>query len=243
MGLGIGASLGLLGGGGSILTVPALVYGAGVPVQAAVPLSLGVVGATSAAGAFFKQRSSLVHGRAALLFGATGIVGAVAGAKLTHFVKPAVLLLIFAALMLAIGVRMLLAREATEHPAAKQCRPWRCGGAGLGVGLLTGFLGVGGGFLIVPAMQHFGRLPLPIATGTSLVVIAVNSFAGLVGHLCEARINWSVGGWFLAAALLGMFVAVRLADRIPRATLSRGFGAFVLVTAAFVITKNWNAIQ
>src|SRR5690349_20961250 len=148
---GIGLSLGLLGSGGSIVTLPVLVYVAGVPVQAAVGMSLAIVGGTSAAGAWWKQRQGLVHWRAAMLFGFSGIPGAVAGAQFTPLVSPVVLMLLFASLMTVVAVRMLARRGDEVLNPLPDCRPVRCGLAGFGVGVLTGFLGVGGGFLIVPA--------------------------------------------------------------------------------------------
>ena len=238
---GIGLSLGLLGSGGSIVTLPLLVYVAGVPVAAAVGMSLAIVGGASVAGAWWKHRQGLVHGRAALLFGITGMVGAAVGAQFTQLVPPAVLMLLFAGLMVVIAVRMLAKRGDEAVEPLPDCRPVRCGAAGLGVGLLTGFLGVGGGFLIVPAMILFARLPMAMAVGTSLAVIAANSIAGLAGHLQHRSFDWRTTLAFLAAALLGMLAGVRLGGRLPTVVLRRVFGGLVLAVAGFVIAKNWLA--
>src|SRR5262245_61638940 len=143
---GIGLSLGLVGGGGSIITVPILIYVAGVPVDQAVGLSLAIVGATAAVGAFLKARHGHVHLRAAAVFGLTGMAGAAVGAHLTRQVPPAVLLMLFALLMVAVGLRMLRGRAAPEPPDRAECHLGKCILAGLGLGVLTGFLGVGGGF-------------------------------------------------------------------------------------------------
>ena len=238
---GIGLSLGLLGSGGSIVTLPVLVYVAGVPVTAAVGMSLAIVGGASVAGAWWKHRQGLVHWRAATLFGVTGMIGAMAGAQFTRLVSPAVLMLLFAALMVAVALRMLAQRGDDAIEPLPDCRPVRCGAAGLVVGVLTGFLGVGGGFLIVPAMILFARLPMATAVGTSLVVIAANSFAGLLGHLAHTGLDWRLTTAFLAASLVGMLGGVRIGGGISTAALRRAFGWFVLAVAGFVLAKDWQS--
>jgi len=233
----IGLALGLMGGGGAIITVPVLVYVAHVSPGQAVGMSLAVVGVTSLVGALLKARQGFIHGRAALWFSGTGIIGALAGAQLTPLVPPRVLLVLFALLMIAVALAMLLRKEELLEPFT-ECRPWRCGLAGLAVGVLTGFLGVGGGFLLVPAMVLFARLPLKVAVGTSLAVIAVNSFAGLAGHWRHMEFNWPLTGGFLTAALLGMGMGLPLAAHLPVRKLSRAFAWFVLAMAGFVLVKN-----
>lgn len=236
---GIGLSLGVLGSGGSIVTLPVLVYVAGMPVATAVAMSLAIVGGTAVVGGWWKQRQGLVHWRAAALFGLSGIPGALAGAQFTRFVPPAVLMLSFAGLMLLIAVKMLTQRDHGGPEPLPDCRPARCVTAGLGVGGLTGFLGVGGGFLLVPAMMHFGRLPMPVAVGTSLVVIAVNSFAGLAGHLRHGAPAAGMTLAFLGAALLGMFAGARFFGGISARKLRHVFGGFVLLVAGLILAKNW----
>ncbi len=237
----IGVSLGLLGSGGSIVTLPVLVYVAGVPVKSAVGMSLAIVGGTSVAGAWWKHRQGLVHWRAAGLFGGAGMVGSLVGAQFTRLVSPGVLMLLFAALMVVVAARMLAQRGDEGIEPLPDCRPIRCGLAGLVVGVLTGFLGVGGGFLIVPAMILFARLPMAVAVGTSLVVIAANSLAGLAGHLRHDGFDGRITLGFLAAALLGMAGGMRLGGRLPTVVLRRAFGGLVLAVAGFVIAKNWRA--
>ncbi len=206
-------------------------------------MSLAVVGGTSLAATFMNARSGLVHLKAATLFSLTGIVGALAGAQLTHLVSPALLMLIFAALMIVIATLML--RGGRWHPPneKEQCRWPRCSLTGLVVGALTGFLGVGGGFLIVPALVFFGHLPLKSAIITSLLIIAVNSFAGLAGHLHQAPFNWTIAGMFLGASLVGMFGGRFFARRLAVGHLRVAFAWFVLAVGAFVIIKNWNWFQ
>jgi uncharacterized membrane protein YfcA len=237
---GVGLSLGLLGSGGSIVTLPVLVYVAGVPVTSAVGMSLAIVGGTSAAGMWWKHRQGLVHWRAAAWFGGAGMVGSLAGVQLTHLVSPGVLMLIFAGLMAVVGGRMLARRGDDAIEPLPDCRPLRCGLAGMGVGLLTGFIGVGGGFLLVPAMILFARLPIAVAAGTSLAVIAVNSLAGWLGHLGHEPFAWGMTGAFLLAALAGMASGARLGGRISRTTMRQAFGWFVLTVAAFVLVNSWS---
>ena len=165
----IGLSLGLLGGGGSILAVPVLVYVAGVDVHTAIGASLGLVGATALVGGLVHARAKRVDLRTAVLFGGAGMAGAPLGAQFTHAVAPRVLMLLFAALMLTVGGLMLRGRVGSR-PVAVRPHPLAAPAAGFGVGLLTGFLGVGGGFLIVPALTLLAGLPMHTAVGTSLHV-------------------------------------------------------------------------
>lgn len=240
--VGIGLSLGLLGSGGSIVTLPVLVYVAGVPVASAVGMSLAIVGGTGLAGAWLKHRQGLVHWQAVALFGSTGMTGSLVGAQFTRLVSPGLLMLIFAALMAAVAGRILVRGGDEAIEPLPDCRPVRCGLAGLVVGLLTGFVGVGGGFLLVPAMILFARLPMPVAVGTSLAVIAANSVAGWLGHLGHGQFAWGLTGAFLLAALAGIAAGVRLGGRIQAETLRRAFGWFVLTIAGFVLWRNWPTV-
>lgn len=240
--VGIGLSLGLLGSGGSIVTLPVLVYVAGVPVSSAVGMSLAIVGGASVAGAWWKHRQGLVHWRAAALFGGAGMAGSLVGAQFTRMVSPGALMLIFAALMAVVAWRMLARRGDNSIEPLPDCRPVRCGLVGLVVGVFTGFVGVGGGFLLVPAMILFARLPMTSAVGTSLAVIAANSFAGWLGHLGREPFVWGMTGAFLLAALTGMAAGARAGGRIKPSMLRLAFGWFVLAVAGFVIAKNWQSL-
>ena len=186
----IGLSLGLLGSGGSIVTLPVLVYVARVPAHEAVGMSLLIVGTTSALGSLINLRRGNFDLRAAIFFGASGIAGAFIGSKFTHLVSAQVLLLCFGALMLVVGIRMLLVNEAIRPGGL--CRPLRCFVTGVVVGLLTGFLGVGGGFVILAALVLFAGLEMKTAVGTSLAVIAVNSLAGLLGQFRYVQFEWAL---------------------------------------------------
>ena len=233
----IGVSLGLLGGGGSILAVPVLVYVARVDVHAAIGMSLAVVGTTALVGGLVHARAGRVDLRAAALFGGAGMLGAPLGAQATQAVAPRVLLLLFAALMLAVGGLMLRGKAGPRSETPRP-HPVAVPAAGFGVGLLTGFLGVGGGFLIVPALTLLAGLPIHAAIGTSLFVIAANSAAGVVGHLRQGEMPLGLTAAFTAAAALGAFAGVRLASSLDPHRLRRAFAVFVILVGLFLLGKN-----
>jgi uncharacterized membrane protein YfcA len=239
LGFGIGLSLGLLGGGGSILTVPALVYVLGQPAHAAVTTSLAIVGANGLLGASFHSRQGTLNWRVALVFGGAGMAVAYLAAGLSQQLSPAALLVAFAGLMLVIGALMLVPPPARNRPAepAHPPRLWVVLASGAAVGLLTGILGVGGGFLIVPALVMLVGLPMSQAVGTSLVIIALNSLAGLLGHVGEV-VDLRVLAVFVAAGLAGTFAGARLAGRLPALVLRRAFGGLVVVLALFLLVDN-----
>lgn len=232
--VGIGLVLGLTGSGGSILTLPVLVYLAGIEPREAVGLSLFIVGMAALAGAWQRARVGEVYFKAVVMFSVSGMLGATLGAKLTHFVSPDVLMLAFAGVMIALGLRMMLMRKSLVQPEI-ECRPMRCLLAGAGVGVLTGFLGVGGGFLLLPALVKFARVPTRVATGTSLAIIAANSAAGFFGHLGNAPMPWMLAVVFSLIAVGGVLLGGKIAGRLPELVLQRGFLLLVFLTAAFVI--------
>ncbi len=236
LGFTIGLSLGLLGGGGSILTVPMLVYLVGQTPQAAVTASLAIVGANSALGALFHRAQGTLNWRVALIFGGAGMVTAYLSAGLSKRFSSAALLVAFAVLMMVIGVLMMRPRRAVQTRSDVRWPSVLMGGAGVGV--LTGFLGVGGGFLIVPALVMLVGLSMPMAVGTSLIVIALNSLAGLLGHLSGATLDVGLIGTFVIAGLAGTFSGARLARRLPPERLRAGFAAFVIVLALFLLYDN-----
>lgn len=231
----IGLSLGLLGGGGSILAVPVLVYVAGQEPAAAVATSLAVVGATSLVAALDHARAGRVDLAAALGFGVTGALGALGGARLTPLVAPRTLLLAFALLMLVVGSLML---RRGAGPAPGRRHPLTVPVAGLAVGVLTGFLGVGGGFLIVPALVLLAHLEMPVAVGTSLLVIAVNAAAGLAGHVGRDPPPLALTSAFTAIAIGGALLGSRLARRVSPARLRRGFAALVILVGLALAAGN-----
>lgn len=235
---GIGLSLGLIGGGGSIITVPVLVYVAGLPVPEAVALSLAVVGTTAAVGAVFQARAGRVHPKAALLYGGMGMVGAALGAQLTPLVPAPVLLTLFALLMVWVGLRMVRGKPENELSEKAECVTWKCALAGLVIGVLTGFLGVGGGFLIVPALMRFAKMPMPLAIGTSLVIIAVNSLAGFVAHLSDVQSGISLALALTTAAIAGLFAGMALGKRMQPQGWKTVFVGISLGVAAYLMVMN-----
>ena len=238
LGLVIGALLGLLGGGGSILAVPALVYGVGQPLSVAVPTSLLVVGISSATAVLPRLRQ--VQWRLAAIFGASGAAAAFAGTAVNRLLDPSVVLLGFAAVMVVAAVRMLRSPDDVGGSCAlpgggvnwRSCLP-KAAASGVVVGFLTGLFGVGGGFLIIPALTLLLGLPMVTATAT-LVIIVINSAAGFTAHLGDANLDLPTAAAFTGAAILGSLAAGRLAPRLPSEKLRRWFAYLVLAVAAYV---------
>ncbi|AUI50233.1 sulfite exporter TauE/SafE family protein [Arthrobacter crystallopoietes] len=234
----IGLSLGLLGGGGSILTVPILTYVAGLDPKEAIAASLFVVGATSAVSAITHARSGRVKWRTGLIFGAAGMAGAFGGGLLGGHIPGTILMIAFALMMVATSIAMIRGRKNkaaathnSELPVLKVILE------GLVVGLVTGLVGAGGGFLVVPALALLGGLAMPVAVGTSLIVIALKSFAGLGGYLTTVSLDWGLVAAVTAVAIAGSIVGSRLAGRMPEAVLRKGFGIFVLAMGVFVLVQ------
>lgn len=239
----IGLSLGLIGGGGSIITVPVLVYVLGVEVHQAVGMSLAVVGATSFIGAVLHYRRGTVELKTGVFFGVSGILGAYFGSRLTHLLSPAALLLSFAALMILIAVLMLTRKQGEEDAGNPKNRSnFKAALAGLVVGGLTGFLGVGGGFLIVPALALFGGLSIRDAIGTSLLVITINCTAGLLGHLQYGGFDLRMTSLVTALAVTGALLGTALSHKTSPMGLRKGFAVFVLMVAFFLVAKNYTVL-
>jgi uncharacterized protein len=232
----VGLSLGLLGSGGSTITLPVLVYVARLPVSQAVAMSLVIVGATAAAGSYMMSRRRGFEGRTVATFAVTGITGAYFGARLTHLVPPELLLMFFGGVMAAAGLRML--RAAPDAPKQGKAILARCVAAGLVLGVLTGFLGVGGGFLILPTLLLFAGLDMHRAVPTSLAIIACNAAGGLAGQLTVADVNWPLTLGFLAMALVGMAAGTGLASRLRAVTLQRVFAWAILCGGFAIVAHN-----
>ena len=234
----IGLSLGMLGGGGSILAVPVLVFVTKLSPATAVGTSLAIVGTTSLIASYAHYRAGRVKLDVSLLFGVSGALTAFLGAKLTRLVSGAVILYSFSALMLVIGVGMLSVGgrtpAETETPPGRS-RPTAAVLAGAGVGLVTGFLGVGGGFLVVPALIAFAGLRMREAVGTSLLVIAINGAAGFVGHLGGGGLDAGLIAQLTGAAVAGALVGERVARKVSTTGLRRGFGLLVLAAGVSVV--------
>ncbi|MGW6396460.1 sulfite exporter TauE/SafE family protein [Streptomyces sp. NPDC055103] len=237
----IGVSLGILGGGGSILTVPILVYLAGQDTKEAIATSLFVVGVTSLAALIPHARAHRVRWRTGLLFGAFSMAGAYGGGRLAEYIPGTVLLVAFALMMLATAFAMLRkprdGAKRAARPAHRDLPLKHIAVEGLVVGAVTGLVGSGGGFLVVPALAILGGLPMGIAVGTSLLVIAMKSFAGLAGHLSGVSIDWGIALTVTVAAVAGSLIGARLAGRIPQDALRKAFGWFVVVMGVFVLAQ------
>jgi uncharacterized protein len=234
----IGISLGLLGGGGSILAVPLLIYVAGLPTKEAIATSLLVVGVTSAVAVVSHARAGRVRWRTGVLFGLAGMVGAYAGGRLGVIIPDGILLAVFALLMLGTAAAMIRGRRSTaDRPVPHELPVLRVVLDGVVVGLVTGLVGVGGGFLVVPALALLGGLAMPVAVGTSLLVIAMKSAAGLAGYLANIDIDWGLAAGVTGAAVVGSLVGGRLTGRIREAVLRQSFGWFVLVMGLVVLVQ------
>jgi uncharacterized membrane protein YfcA len=238
----VGIALGLLGGGGSILTVPLLAYVAGMDAKQAIATSLLVVGATSAVGAISHARAGRVQWRTGLVFGVAGMAGAYAGGLVAQFIPGTVLLIGFALIMIAAAVAMLRGRRNDHAGEIPRSLPvFKIVLEGLVVGLVTGLVGAGGGFLVVPALALLGGLPMPVAVGTSLVVIAMKSFAGLAGYLSSVHIDWRIAAAVTAAALVGGLIGARLTAMVNPDALRKAFGWFVLAMSSVILGQEIHA--
>jgi uncharacterized membrane protein YfcA len=236
----MGFVLGLLGGGGSILAVPILVFLVGLTEKAAIATSLLVVGATSAMAASSHARAKNVAWRTGLIFGVFAMGGAYGGGRLAAYVPGPVLLTGFATIMLVAAVLMLRGRppvaDAAEEGEEKPVHvPFgKLIAMGLGVGALTGLVGAGGGFVIVPALVVLGGLSMRRAIGTSLAVIALNSFAGVAGYLGHQSIDLELAAGFVAASIVGTLLGTATSRRVEAGGLRTGFAFFVLIAGTLI---------
>jgi hypothetical protein len=232
--------LGLVGGGGSILAVPVLVYVLGEPVKAATTESLLVVGAAALVGAADYARVGRVQVKTALAFGAAGVGGSLAGTAFNRLVSARTLLLAFALLLLATAAAML--RRRPDRPQCLVRRSLaRVVPAGWGAGILTGFFGVGGGFVIVPALVLLLGVPITLAVGTSLLVITLTSSAALAAHLATGSVNWAIASSFTATAIAGALAGRRLSATIKPQRLGQLFALLLVAVAVFLVAKNVGA--
>jgi len=240
----VGLSLGLLGSGGSILTVPVLVYLVDEPEKVAIAESLGIVGLISLAGAIPYALKKRVDWKSVLYFGVPGMVGTYGGAYLAKFVSGTLQLIVFA-LVMAVAAVMMFRNHSTinpEDPVRKFAR-LKMAAEGIGVGVMTGFVGVGGGFLIVPALVLMSGLPISLAIGTSLVIISMKSFSGFYKYLdvlqtFDLSVDWSLLLIFSGIGMLGSFAGKKIGDRISQTNLKKGFAVFLMVMALYIIIMN-----
>jgi len=259
IGLLIGLSLGALGGGGSILTVPALVYPLGQDTHTATTGSLLIVGLTALAGMAAHQRAGRVRLAAGMVFGVLGIAGSYVGTRLSAKVEPDVLLAAFSLLMLVVAAVMLTRSRRPEGvtPAAGDgpifsVRPSFAGTTlratkvlvtATAVGLLTGFFGVGGGFVVVPALVLVLGFSMPVAVGTSLLVISINSASALIARIGdEVALDWAVVGAFTGAAIIGSLLGGWVTSRVPPRLLSTSFALLLVVVALYTAARSIPAL-
>lgn len=237
----IGVSLGLLGSGGSILTVPVLVYLIGQDEKLAIAGSLAIVGAIALAGSLPYLKKKQVDWRTVVLFGIPGMVGTYMGAWLATWVSGLVQLALFAVVMLLASWQMLKPATLDDSPH-KPREVWRIGLDGLLVGVLTGLVGVGGGFLIVPALVLLGGLSMHRAVATSLVIIALKSFTGFWKYLDildqqGLSLDWSVIAVVTALGVVGSFAGSRIAGRVDQHKLRKVFGLFLIVMGVYILIR------
>src|SRR5690349_22171944 len=250
----IGISLGLIGGGGSILTVPVLVYLFGVNPVLSTSYSLFVVGSTSLVGAFNNYLKGFVRIKTALLFGLSSIttvyltrrfliplipehIATVGGFKIT---EPIITMVLFAILMVVASISMI--REHNQKagdsvPESKKVNHPKLLTYGVAIGIATGILGAGGGFLLIPTLVLLVKLPMKDAVGTSLLIIALNSLIGFIGDIGHFTMNWVFLFKITAISIAGIFVGGLIGKKIAGNKLKKGFGWFVLVMGIYILSK------
>jgi len=249
----VGLSLGIFGSGGSILTVPVLIYVLHHEDKVAIAESLAIVGSIALVTALPYARDRLVDWRTALLFGVPGMIGTYLGAWIAAFVAGYVQLLVFAGVMLLAAAHMwrraMRAGPLDHTTTTENHSVMTIGLEGLGVGALTGFVGVGGGFLIVPALVLLGGLSMRRAVATSLVIIALKSAAGfwkyldVLDHAAAASVNWSTIAVFITCGVIGSVAGKSLNDRLDQRALQRGFAVFLVVMAGFIAVRETSILM
>jgi uncharacterized membrane protein YfcA len=242
----IGLALGATGGGGSLLAIPLLVYLLGMKVQPATVMSLMVVAASALIGVYQRRSSGEVRVKPGLIFSVTGAVGAWVGAFGHRFVRGEAVLLLFSVVMIVAAWRMWRSSgqidsqftgESCAERFPRSC--WvKVSLIGMVVGLLTGFFGVGGGFVIVPALTLVLGFPMRMAVSTSLLIIALVAVGGLVGHLQSGQVDWPLIGLLLLGSAIGMTVGSWGAQQVSQATLAKSFAAIAIGVAIVMIIHN-----
>ncbi len=233
----IGLSLGLLGGGGSILTVPILVYSFGMDPKTSIALSLAIVGVTSLIGTFTHFKAGNVNLGIVSTFAPFAMVGTFTGAKLSVFFSGEAQLILFAIIMLLASIFMFRNPEFKKAVGGKPSI-FIMALQGFLVGIITGIIGIGGGFLIVPALVILAQIPMKQAVGTSLFVIFLNSITGFFGYLGLVVIPWVFLGQFILAAGIGIIIGTLLVKKIPGEKLKKIFAIFLVFMGIFILYKN-----
>jgi len=242
-----GLLLGIFGSGGSIITTPALLYLLDVEPKSAIAMSLGIVAVTATITALQHWRWGNVNLKITAVFGAFGVIGTYGGALLGVITPVTVQLTIFALVMYAAAYKMLKPKHKSVGAAAiADCLDGNCNELqythiaihGIAIGILTGVVGVGGGFLIVPALVLLSGLPMKQAVGTSLSIVALKSFAGFAGYAGAVEINCVLMASFTGVAIVGSVFGSLISNRLPAALLQRGFGAFLVFVASYILLKS-----
>ena len=246
-GLITGMLLGIFGSGGSIITMPALLYLLDVDPKSAIAMSLGIVAITATVTAVQHWYKGNVNLRITAIFGLFGVIGTFAGAKLGVITPVFIQLSVFAIIMYAAAWKML--KPAPKHKsvgaACAECADGFCDDLdykeiamhGIAVGILTGIVGVGGGFLIVPALVLLSGLPMKKAIGTSLAIVSLKSFAGFAGYAGAVAIDYSMMAVFSLIAITGSLVGSQIAHYLPANQLKKGFAVFLLLVASYILIK------
>lgn len=239
----IGVTLGLLGSGGSILTVPVLTYLVGQETKVAIAGSLMIVAIISLFAVIPYARQKEVKWRTVLLFGVPGMAGAVVGAWGAHFVSDAVQMLIFTVLLLIASYLMFKPIKLSDSEGQAERAMLKIAIDGFVVGAVTGLVGVGGGFLIIPALVILGGLSMRLAVGTSLVIIAIKSLAGFVGYIpvleaLELSVDWDIIWMFSAIGIVGGWLGHKISAKINQEKLKQGFALFLVLMGLFILYKN-----
>jgi uncharacterized membrane protein YfcA len=251
-----GIVLGLFGSGGSIIAMPALMYLLNVEAKSAIAMSLGIVAVTATISGWDNWRRGNVDIKIAAMFGLFGVIGTYGGARLGVFTPVAVQLAMFALIMYAAAWKMLKKNKplvaqagvqlagaggpniAVSETENLQAHMGHIAVHGIGVGVLTGLVGVGGGFLIVPALVLLSGIPMKIAIGTSLVIVAAKSFAGFAGYMGAVPVDWGVMASFTVVTVAGSFAGTRIAHRFSQEMLKRSFGVFLIFVATYIMIKS-----
>ena len=241
----VGFVLGLLGGGGSVLTVPILIYALHVPVKPAIAMSLVVVGLVAFIGFVGHARQRTVSMRVALAFGPPAVAAAYAGARIARHVPAHVQLVLFA--LFGLTGSVLMFRAAMKMSGKPDLTPYEFRGdartitllalEGVGVGLMTGLIGVGGGFLIVPALVLVAKLPIRLAIGTSLLVITMNALSGFAGYAGTVPIDWHLVGWFTGVAAIGSIAGTLVSKQVPQKRLKEVFAVLLIGVSLYVLYR------
>jgi uncharacterized membrane protein YfcA len=239
----VGLALGMLGGGGSILVVPLLVYGAGMPDKEAIATSLLVVGAVSAIGALLHHKRGNVRWDVAAVFAPPAMVGSLLGGAAARYFSGTLLLFVFGLLMAGTAFTMWRGRKSDDAPVEKKrASLWLIGAEGLGVGLITGLVGAGGGFMVVPALVLLSGLPMRAAIGTSLVVIATKSVTGFLGHATHVDVDYALTFAIVGSATIGLFAGLRFARRLSPDKLRKAFALLVATMAVMMLAREGTAL-